>query len=334
MKKLIALLSSFAVAASVYSQSITLDSEWDTAAGINTATTDQDFLLEDGTIALTGPMTYDLDTGITAATPGGQGDGATSAEKVNVTVVGTNLDGVTALTLAKGSHQVIWNNDASGSNTLEVWPVSGDDIGGGLNTAVVLKTGEYIVIEGISAAAAISFIGNDTSDPVFTGTLDVDAITTDAGAGLDSQAAGALLLGAATATSVEIADTGVNTDIQGNVTVQGTTNKLPVFTEAHAASHTLTAAECWGSVYYVTSAATLTLPPVEAGMSLTVCTVGAIAVSVDPNASDLIVLDGITTLGDGDKATNLSTAGDLITLTYYDATGWYGASNGWTDGGP
>lgn len=112
----------------------------------------------------------------------------------------------------------------------------------------------------------------------------------------------------------------------------GNDASLPIYTEKHAANHTISAAECYGGVHYVTSAATITLPAAEAGMSVTIITVGAIAVSVDPNASDLIMLDGVA-LDDGDKITNLSTTGDIAVLTYYDATGWYAATNGWTDGG-
>jgi hypothetical protein len=110
------------------------------------------------------------------------------------------------------------------------------------------------------------------------------------------------------------------------------TSVVEAYTEKHAASHTISAAECYGGVHYVTSAATITLPAVADGMSVSVVTIGAIAVSVDPNASDLIYLDG-TALDDGDKITNTSTAGDVAVLTYYDATGWHATTNGWTDGG-
>jgi hypothetical protein len=89
--------------------------------------------------------------------------------------------------------------------------------------------------------------------------------------------------------------------------------------------------ELYGGIIYVTSAATITLPAVAVGASVTVITIGAIAVSVDPNASDLIYLDGVA-LSDGDKITNTSTAGDIAVLTYYDATGWYASTNSWTDG--
>ena len=89
--------------------------------------------------------------------------------------------------------------------------------------------------------------------------------------------------------------------------------------------------ECYGGVIYVSGAATIVAPTVTAGMAFTVITVGNVAVSVDPNAADLISLDGVA-LSDGDKITNLSTSGDIATITYYDATGWYAATNGWTDG--
>lgn len=88
----------------------------------------------------------------------------------------------------------------------------------------------------------------------------------------------------------------------------------------------------YGGIIYVTSAATITLPAVGAGMSITVITIGATAVSVDANAADKIWLDG-TALDDGDKITNLSTTGDTAVCTYYSADGWFCKTNSWTDGG-
>ena len=103
-------------------------------------------------------------------------------------------------------------------------------------------------------------------------------------------------------------------------------------TATYAGNQTLSAVECQGYIIYVTGAATITLPAVAAGMSVTIITIGAVAVSVDPNASDKLWLDG-TALDDGDKATNLSTAGDIAVLTYYSADGWHASTNAWTDGG-
>ena len=122
-----------------------------------------------------------------------------------------------------------------------------------------------------------------------------------------------------------------------NKTVNGATidkaSTHAVYTEKHTTSHTISAAECYGGIHYVGSAATITLPAVADGMHVTVITTAAVAVSVDPNASDKIYLDG-TALDDGDKITNSSTAGDVVMLAYYDATGWYAVTDGnWTDGG-
>ena len=117
-----------------------------------------------------------------------------------------------------------------------------------------------------------------------------------------------------------------------NKTIAAESNTITIFTEDHATSHTLSAAECYGAVYYVTGAATLTLPAIAAGMSIRVVTIGAVAVSVKAGASDLIVLDG-TALDDADKITNASTTGDEAVLTYRNATGWYASTNSWTDGG-
>lgn len=105
-----------------------------------------------------------------------------------------------------------------------------------------------------------------------------------------------------------------------------------VTTGTYAANHTLTAAEQKGGVIYCTSALTILANAIADGDNFTVLTIGAIAVSVDINASDRMYLDGVL-LDDGDQATNLSTSGDVIVFTYYSAIGWYASSNGWTDGG-
>jgi len=111
-----------------------------------------------------------------------------------------------------------------------------------------------------------------------------------------------------------------------------------VFTEKLAASHTLsldaTTGEGYGSVVYVTAASVvLTLPAVATGAQYTIISNTANIVTVDANASDLIILDG-TALDDGDSIDSPAAAGDIVTLTYYDATGWFASSNTWVDGGP
>ena len=115
---------------------------------------------------------------------------------------------------------------------------------------------------------------------------------------------------------------------------------VEVPTNSKAANYTIgtdDAIESYGGVIYVTSAATITAEAIAVGMSFTVITIGAIAVSVDVNASDRMYLDG-TALDDGDKATNQSTSGDMLVCTYESAAGWYCTSSSpsgvlWTDGG-
>ncbi len=109
---------------------------------------------------------------------------------------------------------------------------------------------------------------------------------------------------------------------------------LRVTTKITGSSYTIgttSGNELYGGVIYVTGSATLTIPAVASGASFTVITMGAVAVSVDPNAADLIYLDGVA-LADGDKITNLSTAGDIAVFTYFDSTGWVAITNNWVDG--
>jgi len=112
-----------------------------------------------------------------------------------------------------------------------------------------------------------------------------------------------------------------------------------VSTASKAADYTIgtdAPSESYGGTIYVTSAAIITAPAVVAGMNFSVVTIGDIAVSLDLNAADKMVLDGVT-LADGDKATNSSKSGDTITCQYYSADGfycWSGTVLGghWTDG--
>jgi hypothetical protein len=110
-------------------------------------------------------------------------------------------------------------------------------------------------------------------------------------------------------------------------------------TKTTAASYTIGTTnvnEKYGGVIYVTGAATITIPAVATTMSFTVITIGATAVSVDPDDADKMYLDGVL-LDDGDKATNTSTTGDTLVCSYFSADGWYcmgGSPDGdaWTDG--
>lgn len=173
-------------------------------------------------------------------------------------------------------------------------------------------------------------------DYVWTGDHDYTGATLSAGTATvgDTNVTGTFSIGGTpiTATAAELNYTdGVTSAIQTQLDAKAAKT---ITTKATATSYTIgttDANELYGGVIYVTGAATLTIPAVASGASFTVITIGAVAVSVDPNASDLIYLDG-TALSDGDKVTNASTAGDIAVFTYYDGTGWYAATNGWTDG--
>ena len=138
--------------------------------------------------------------------------------------------------------------------------------------------------------------------------------------------------GVLTATSAALTTPAIGAATGTSVVLSAATSQIPIYTETLTGTDTLVAAECYGAVYSINGTGTVTLPPVAAGMSLTIITHGAIAVHVKPDANDLLFLDGVT-LDDGDKASNLSTSGDIIVLSYLDATGWNAVTNSWTDGG-
>jgi hypothetical protein len=110
---------------------------------------------------------------------------------------------------------------------------------------------------------------------------------------------------------------------------------LPAVSKASAGA--ISAAECRGQVIYVSGAGTYTLPAVSGvitGGLITVSVIGAITVSLDPDAADRIILNGVA-LDDGDKITSDGAAGATVTLHKDSANGWtvIGGSIGWIDGG-
>jgi hypothetical protein len=111
----------------------------------------------------------------------------------------------------------------------------------------------------------------------------------------------------------------------------GSVKALPPVVDAAADfAANFTGANLYGGTFVCDTTGTIQLPAVAAGMNFTIITKGAIAVVVEPNASDMMMLDG-TDLDDADSATNLSTAGDIIVFQYMSAAGWIATSNGWTD---
>lgn len=150
-----------------------------------------------------------------------------------------------------------------------------------------------------------------TGNTTLSGTLDVDSVTVDAGAGVDNQAAGALLIGAATATSVEIADASVATDIQGTLSV----DEAAVFDSTVSITGAVTAA---GGI---TTPATAPASGVLAGVPVTIrfdpTTAGGTTTNsyTVPTGYDLVVLNAV-----GWKTDAVAAAGDTWDLKNNDGT--------------
>lgn len=117
----------------------------------------------------------------------------------------------------------------------------------------------------------------------------------------------------------------------------GTLATVGFFSEQLGTTHTVSidasTKEGYDSIHYITAATTITLPAVTAGTSFTFISTGANTITIDANASDLIILDGVT-LDDGDSIDSAGAAGDIVVITYYNGTGWFASSNGFSDGGP
>ncbi|MBW2417279.1 MAG: hypothetical protein JRH19_01965, partial [Deltaproteobacteria bacterium] len=105
-----------------------------------------------------------------------------------------------------------------------------------------------------------------------------------------------------------------------------------------SSSQTLTTNQVRGDFFMVTAAASITLPPVDesvTGMSVCVYSTTAATVSLYPDASDRIVLDG-TAAGNGDPVTSAGSAGDFICVLNGSTAGWttLGGSGVWTAAEP
>ena len=84
-----------------------------------------------------------------------------------------------------------------------------------------------------------------------------------------------------------------------------------------------------GGTFVCNSAGTSVLPVGVEGDNFFYTIIGAIAVVVDPNASDSMLTDGVQG-ADGANITSLSAAGDCAFFQYYTASGWIVTTNGWT----
>ena len=87
--------------------------------------------------------------------------------------------------------------------------------------------------------------------------------------------------------------------------------------------------EAYGGVIYTSATGTISLPAIAAGMSLSVIATAAVAVTVDPNGTEKILLDGVDATA-GKSIISAGAIGDMAVLTYYGAGTWYAATNSWT----
>ena len=88
---------------------------------------------------------------------------------------------------------------------------------------VVVTAGNLTVGLGatIGQTLGVTGVATFTAESVHNLGIDADYITVDAAAGIDTKSAGTLVVGESTATKVEIADAGVETEVQGTLDVIG-----------------------------------------------------------------------------------------------------------------
>jgi len=118
-------------------------------------------------------------------------------------------------------------------------------------------------------------------------------------------------------------------DIQSDITA---IEKFLPYIRTASSDITLTSAQMYGATIYALSDITITLDDVFHDASVRVVCISDITVHIDPDPSDLIYLDG-DPLADGNKISCPGASGDEAILTYFNATGWYATTNGWTNGG-
>jgi hypothetical protein len=139
-------------------------------------------------------------------------DNTTSASILNLTETTVAITGNATVS---GTETIAGALAANGGITVDSTAFSVADTSG--NTA-------------IAGTLAVTGVGTFTAESVHNGGIDADYVTADSGTGggIDTKDAGTLMIGESTATKVEVADTGVETEVQGdldvlvNTTLKGT----------------------------------------------------------------------------------------------------------------
>ena len=171
---------------------------------------------------------------------------------------------------------------------------------------VVDVDGSYVWVDTFNISrTAGAFTTLSASGASSFAAVDADSYTVDAGAGLDNQAAGTLVLGAATATKVEIADADVETEIEGTLSCE---QDVELAYANKTANYTITANDCVLS-YNTSAATTNTLPEASTVLGK------VFFVSLQDDDGDLEVwTDGTDTFDGTNNKITFADAGDSLSV--------------------
>ena len=190
---------------------------------IQTKITDVTTASENAQLIFQTTVNGSLVTDMTIGTPAGGTAEATIVPPLTLTgdldIDGGDITAPADLLITPAGSEVHINGGLAVGDTTAVGDNNLKVVGTSLLVGAVTLTDDIDIDGGDITCPADLTITPTGGDVIMAATVDATAYTADAAAGLDTKTAGALLLGAATATSVEIADALVNTDIQGPLSI-------------------------------------------------------------------------------------------------------------------
>jgi len=275
-------------------------------------------------------FTDDAGTDVQLGLAGGSGD--------SITVGGTAIDTTAEFTNTGNVAFSVADGGAGGP----------DDISASVTAAVTLDT-EWDTIGEIETATGTDIVTTNAND--ITSAQLAQLLSNETGTGLDvfstsafltnATLAGATLTGTITATNSTFSVSNLTAQVGSFSTSLAAdsatiTNTLTATTVVRdhpvyllSTNRTWTATELCDAYVYVTGVSTQTLPAVDATVSAVFVADGAHVVTIDPNASDQMKLDGAALDTAGDAIVSGGTAGEIAAITYYSGDGWYAATDGW-----
>ena len=159
-----------------------------------------------------------------------------TANEASEATIWIDAEGSYGLAVVDGIVQVEAEIDTPSGDLLLDPAGSEVHIDGGLHVGGVAAVGDNnLRVDGTANIISNVRVGGtltSTGNVIAVANVDAASFTVDAGAGLDSQAAGTLMIGASIADKVEVADTSVQTEIQGNLDVLQTANFAAAVTAA------------------------------------------------------------------------------------------------------